>query len=98
MTDVVPDLARRGCLRPVPRDWLADDSRVVAERLLGTVLVRPDLDGTRVELRVVETEAYDQSDPASHTHRGRTPGNATMFGPPGHALSLIHISEPTRPY
>ena len=85
MTDVVPDLARRGCLRPVPRDWLADDSRVVAERLLGTVLVRPDLDGTRVELRVVETEAYDQSDPASHTHRGRTPGNATMFGPPGHA-------------
>jgi DNA-3-methyladenine glycosylase len=34
---------------------------------------------------VVEVEAYDHEDPASHGHRGRTDRNASMFGPPGHA-------------
>lgn len=55
----------------------------VAPRLLGCELVRV-IDGQTLRGRIVEVEAYDQTDIASHTYRGQTARNAVMFGPAGH--------------
>ena len=55
-----------------------EDAWVVAPRLVGAILTLHGVGG-----RIVEVEAYDRSDPASHTFRGPTRRNAAMFGPPG---------------
>lgn len=56
----------------------------VAEELLGKVLVRKRQGELSAHL-ITEVEAYDgPHDRACHAHRGQTPRNAVMFGPPGH--------------
>lgn len=62
---------------------LAQPAELVAPRLLGSLLVYQDGD-VRLTSRIVETEAYDQLDAASHSYKGRTPRTDVMFGPPGH--------------
>ena len=62
------------------RDFFARSVHEVAPDLIGATLLVDGVGG-----RIVEVEAYDQEDPASHAYRGRTARNAVMFGPPGHA-------------
>ena len=56
------------------------DSHIVARVLVGATLLVDGVGG-----RIVETEAYDREDPASHSYSGPTPRNQAMFGPPGRA-------------
>lgn len=61
---------------------LSQAADVVAPRLLGCELHR-EIDGQLLRGRIVETEAYDQHDAASHSYKGRTPRTEIMFGPAG---------------
>jgi len=52
----------------------------VAPDLIGAVLLFNGVGG-----RLVEVEAYHQSEPSAHSFNGPTPRNTVMFGPPGYA-------------
>jgi len=60
-------------------DFMAP-AELVARQLIGVTVLVNGVGG-----RIVETEAYDREDPASHAYSGPTPRNLAMFGPPAHA-------------
>jgi DNA-3-methyladenine glycosylase len=62
------------------RGFFARSVHDVAPELIGATLLVDGVGG-----KIVEIEAYDEDDPASHSFRGLTARTASMFGPPGHA-------------
>nr|WP_091969347.1 DNA-3-methyladenine glycosylase [Methylobacterium gossipiicola] len=64
----------------MPAGFFDRPAALVARELVGCDLRIHGVGGP-----IVETEAYDRTDPASHSFAGPTRRNASMFGPAGHA-------------
>lgn len=67
-------------MTPLHAEFFARDAVAVAKALIGVRLLVDGVGGI-----IVETEAYDRDDPASHSFNGPTKRNAVMFGPSGRA-------------
>ncbi len=66
---------------PLPLSFFDRPVDRIARDLIGMVLTFEGVGG-----RIVETESYDPTDPASHSYGERqSRRNGTMFGPPAHA-------------
>ena len=66
------------------RDFFDRSVHEVARDLVGCELAVGETAGV-----IVETEAYDATDPACHAYIGRTSRNEVLFGPPGHAYVYL---------
>ena len=64
-------------------EFLSNDAVSVARELLGWRFFRVEDDGGLTGGAIIETEAYNQTDAASHSYHGKTPRTEVMFGPPG---------------
>ena len=60
------------------------DAPIVARQLIGATLLLNGVGGV-----IVETEAYDEAEAASHSYPGPTLRNAVLFGPPGRAYVYL---------
>jgi len=70
--------------RPTKPAFFLRDAQELGRDLLGRVLLHETPSGTLSAI-IVETEAYDETDPASHSCHGRTDRNQMMFEAGGHA-------------
>jgi len=63
--------------------FLDRPASIVAPELLGCILER-EINGHIMRVKIVETEAYDETDAASHSFNGRTQRNDIMYGKSGY--------------
>lgn len=63
--------------------WLEVSAEDAARRLLGCEIMS-EINGQTVRVKIVEVEAYDQHDEASHTFRGQMARNSSMYKAAGH--------------
>jgi DNA-3-methyladenine glycosylase len=68
----------------VRREFFDRSVHEVARDLIGYRLAVGEAAGI-----IVETEAYEASDPACHAYLGKTTRNEVLFGPPGHAYVYL---------
>ena len=68
----------------LPRAFYDRDVVTVARELIGKLVVH-EVDGQRLVGRILETEAYEGSEPACHAFERRTPRVAVLYGRAGHA-------------
>src|SRR3977135_887944 len=71
--------------KPLPRAFYNRDPRTVSRDLLGKVLVRRQGRNLRAASIVDVYADLGEVESAAHAACGRTPRNAVLFGPPGHA-------------
>lgn len=73
----------------LPQEFYQKDTKIVAQNLLGKLLVHETAEGT-IAGKIVETEAYlYPNDPASHSYRGETKRNKAMFDVAG--ISYVYF-------
>jgi DNA-3-methyladenine glycosylase len=76
-------------VQKLPRPFYDRDTVIVAQELLGKLLV---LQSAKIERigKIVEVEAYlGEHDLAAHSSKGRTERTKIMFGPPGFAYVYL---------
>ena len=71
------------------RRWFDRSALEVAPDLIGCTLVRRFADGRVLRGTIVETEAYEEGDPACHAYRKKTKRNWIMFGPAGYVYVYL---------
>ena len=71
------------------QSWFERSALEVAPDLIGCTLVRRFADGRMLRGTIVETEAYEEGDPACHAYRKKTKRNWIMFGPAGYVYVYL---------
>jgi DNA-3-methyladenine glycosylase len=76
--------APREAAAPLAPDFFDRSVHAVARELVGCELRFDGVGGT-----IVETESYEEADPACHAHVGLTKRTSVLFGPPGRAYVYL---------